>query len=120
MITSALVFLTAGEFLASWFTDQELVVALTAQVLVVVGVFQVVDSLQITASSVLRGLHDTRIPALIGFVAYWLFGIPIAVYLSMGLEWRAVGVWWGLAAGLAIACVSLCLRTWRKTGAQAP
>ena len=112
---SAFVFLVAGRPLALSFNDEVDVVSLAAQILVVVGVFQIVDSLQITASSMLRGLHDTRIPALIGFVAYWIFGIPIAVYLSIGLEWRAVGVWWGLAAGLAIACVSLCLRTWRKT-----
>ena len=112
---SACVFLVAGRPLALLFNDEAFVVSLAAQILVVVGVFQIVDSLQITASSMLRGLHDTRIPALIGFVAYWIFGIPIAVFLSIVLEWRAVGVWWGLAAGLAIACGSLCLRTWRKT-----
>ena len=116
---SALLFLTTGEFLASRFSEQRVVVALAAQILVVVGVFQIVDSLQITASSMLRGLHDTRVPALIGFVSYWLLGIPLAYFLSVGLDWRAVGVWWGLAFGLAIACLSLCWRLWRKTSPRA-
>ncbi len=112
---SAIVFLTAGEFLASKFTDTAFVISLASRILVVVGVFQIVDSLQITASSMLRGLHDTKIPALIGFVAYWLMGVPVAVYLSMTLDWQAVGVWWGLAFGLTVACLSLCYRMWRKT-----
>lgn len=112
---AALTFLTMGEFLASRFTDTTFVISLAAQILVVVGVFQIVDSLQITASAMLRGLHDTRIPALIGFVAYWVMGVPLAVFLSIHLDWQAVGVWWGLAFGLAIACVSLCWRMWGKT-----
>lgn len=112
---SALVFLTTGEFLAARFNDQALVITLAAQILVVVGVFQFADSLQITASAMLRGLHDTRIPALIGFVSYWVMGVPLAVYLSVVLDWKAVGVWWGLAFGLAVACLSLCGRMWRKS-----
>ncbi|GHC65750.1 MATE family efflux transporter [Roseibacillus persicicus] len=114
-LISAVTFFTMGSQLAASFNDNNYVVSLAAKILVVVGVFQLVDSLQIAASSMLRGLHDTRVPALIGFVSYWLFGIPIAVILSSFLQWRAVGVWWGLALGLTIACCTLCWRTWRKT-----
>ncbi|MDP0491112.1 MAG: MATE family efflux transporter [Verrucomicrobiota bacterium JB023] len=112
---SATVFLGGGAFLASLFNDNANVVALAAKILVVVGVFQLVDSLQIASSAMLRGLHETRIPALIGFIAYWMVGIPVAIVLSSVLEWRTVGVWWGLAIGLTIACVTLCLRMWQKT-----
>ncbi|MBK1834720.1 MATE family efflux transporter [Roseibacillus ishigakijimensis] len=114
-LLSATVFLTLGDNLASLFNEKPAVISLAAAILVVVGLFQLFDSLQITASALLRGLHDTRVPALIGFVAYWLCGIPIAIWLSSGWQWRAVGVWWGLAAGLAAACFTLCWRIWQKT-----
>jgi MATE family multidrug resistance protein len=55
----------------------------------------------------LRGLHDTRVPALMGFLAYWAVGLPVAWWLSEILDWEARGVWWGLAAGLFVACVTL-------------
>ena len=112
---SALIFLTAGGILASWFSEEAFVVSLAAKILVVVGVFQIVDSLQVASSSMLRGLYDTQIPAVIGFFSYWMMGIPLAFFLSVFLDWKAVGVWWGLAFGLAIACFSLCWRLWRKT-----
>lgn len=114
---SALVCLLAGEWLAFRFSGKEAVVSLATQILVVVGIFQIVDSLQITASSMLRGLHDTQIPAGLVFVSYWVVGIPLSFFLSIFLGWHAVGVWWGLAAGLAVACLSLCWRLWRKTSA---
>lgn len=112
---SALTFLTAGGILTSWFSEEVFVVSLAAQILVVAGVFQIVDSLQVASSAMLRGLYDTRIPAVIAFIAYWVMGIPLAFFLSVSLEWEAVGVWWGLAFGLAAACCCLCWRLWRKT-----
>ncbi len=117
---STLIFLTLGELLAAQFNEDRAVIKLAGQILVIVGFFQLVDSLQITGSAVLRGLHDTRVPALIGFVSYWIFGIPVALFLAVSLDWQAVGVWWGLAFGLGVACVSLCLRVWRKTSSSLP
>lgn len=112
-LVGALIFLLFGKELAILFNDDPSVTLLAARILVVVGIFQLVDSLQVASSAMLRGLHDTRIPALLGFVSYWLIGIPIAIFLSVKLGWGSVGVWWGLAVGLAIACVLLCRRTWK-------
>ncbi|WP_245578927.1 MATE family efflux transporter [Cucumibacter marinus] len=76
----------------------------------VAGVFQTVDGLQACAAAALRGLSDTRIPMIIAIVGYWLVGMPVAWFLCFVLEWRGVGLWFGLAAGLAVAAVAL---TWR-------
>ena len=62
-------FLICGEWLASLFVGSEEVVALGASLLVIVGVFQVVDGLQVASSAMLRGLQDGRVPALMGFSA---------------------------------------------------
>jgi Na+-driven multidrug efflux pump len=53
--------------------------------------------------------------ALIGFFAYWMVGLPIAVLLSMKFDLGAVGVWSGLAVGLFVACVMLAPRLWKMT-----
>lgn len=108
-------FLIFGKFLASLFISAPDVIALSASLLVIVGVFQLFDSLQVVSSAMLRGLRDARIPALIGFLAYWIFGLPVGAGLAFGLHLGARGVWWGLAAGLFVACVTLAPRLWHRT-----
>jgi MATE family multidrug resistance protein len=63
----------------------------------------------------LRGLQDARVPALMGFSAYWLVGLPVGAALAFGLDLGAKGVWWGLAVGLLVACLTLGPRLWKRT-----
>jgi MATE family multidrug resistance protein len=90
--------------------DNAHVVALVAQLLRVAAIFQIVDGIQVTAAGALRGLQDTRVPLLIGIVAYWCVGLPSGYLLGLRLGYGAIGLWWGLAVGLAIAATIL---TWR-------
>lgn len=114
-IVAAALFFVFGKFLASLFIDAPQVIALAGQLLMIVGVFQLVDSLQVVSAAMLRGLQDARVPALMGFASYWLVGLPVGAGLAFGLHLQAIGVWWGLAAGLLIACITLGPRLWRKT-----
>jgi multidrug resistance protein, MATE family len=116
-LTAAAALLFFGKPLAGLFVEDAAVISLTASLLVIVGVFQLFDSLQVASASMLRGLHDVHVPAAMGFVAYWLIGLPVAIMFAFFLKWTAVGVWWGLAAGLLISCITLCHRLWEKTGA---
>jgi MATE family multidrug resistance protein len=47
---------------------------------------------------------------LFALVGYWVFGIGTSVLLGFPLALRGVGVWIGLAAGLALVAV---LMVWR-------
>jgi MATE family multidrug resistance protein len=114
-ILAACMFLVFGKFFASLFIDAPEVIQLAAGLLVIVGVFQVVDSLQVLSSAMLRGLQDARVPALMGFSAYWLVGLPVGAALAFGLDLGAKGVWWGLAVGLLVACLTLGPRLWKRT-----
>jgi MATE family multidrug resistance protein len=111
----ALFFLLCGTWVSSLFISEAPVINLAAKILIVVGVFQIFDSLQICSVSMLRSLHDTRVPAMLGFFSYWIVGLPVAVLLSVKFDLGAVGVWWGLAAGLFIASITLGPRLWKKT-----
>ncbi|WP_322697532.1 MATE family efflux transporter [Nostoc sp. DedSLP03] len=86
------------------------VVALAVKLLAVAAIFQIVDGVQVTAAGALRGLKDTRIPMLIGFFAYWCVGLFTGYTFGISLGSGAIGLWWGLAIGLASAAIIL---TWR-------
>ena len=114
-LLGAMSFLVFGKSIAALFIEAPAVINLTASLLVIVGIFQLFDGLQVASSAMLRGLHDARIPALIGFVSYWIVGLPVSAGLAFMVRWGAAGVWWGLAAGLLIACITLGPRLWKHT-----
>ncbi len=118
-IISAICFLTLGEPIASLFVKTKEantaeVIAVTTSLLVIVGFFQIVDSIQICSSAMLRGLQDTRIPAVMGFISYWIVGLPLCALLAYHFKMETRGVWWGLAAGLFVASITLAPRIWLK------
>jgi MATE family multidrug resistance protein len=61
----------------------------------------------------LRGLHDTRVPMLYAAFGYWIIGLAVSVGLAFGLGWQGVGIWTGLATGLAVVAL-LMLGRWMR------
>lgn len=119
MVAAAVVILVAPYQLALLFgldpgnsSDAE-VIALVMRLLVICAFFQVFDGAQTIAAGALRGLKDTRVPALLAGLSYWVVGFPIAWTLGFPMGWGPTGVWWGLALGLAAAAVMLNVRFWR-------
>ncbi|MGA2953309.1 MAG: MATE family efflux transporter, partial [Caulobacteraceae bacterium] len=105
----------AGPQIASLYVGgraaQDLAVIATAAVfLKVAAAFQVFDALQVVAAQSLRGLKDARAPMFIAGAAYWLVGAPSCFALAFGLGLRGLGIWIGLAIGLAAAAVLLTAR----------
>jgi MATE family multidrug resistance protein len=47
---------------------------------------------------------------LINLGGFWLFGIPLSLLLGIHTAMGPVGLWWGLAAALAIVAAILTLR----------
>jgi len=86
-------------------------IALAVSFLNVAAAFQLVDGAQVIGAGMLRGLHDTRWPLLFALVGYWVVGLGIGIWLAFGRDWRGVGIWVGLASGLA-AVASLMLARW--------
>ncbi|HEY9630029.1 MAG TPA: MATE family efflux transporter [Coleofasciculaceae cyanobacterium] len=120
MMAMALVFWMIPEPIISLYLDVHdpenyAVVDLAKTLLGIAAVFQLVDGIQVTAAGALRGIQDTRVPMLIGIFAYWCVGLTSGYVLGFQLRWGGVGLWWGLAIGLAIAAVIL---TWRFSKAH--
>jgi MATE family multidrug resistance protein len=111
----ALIFALSGGAIARGFTADPDVIALAARLLLVAAIFQIFDGGQVVGAGALRGLLDVRIPTLITFIAYWLVALPAAYLLGLHAGLGALGVWIGLAAGLACAAVLLAVRLARAT-----
>lgn len=115
MAAFGLVFFMGGRAIATWFVHDAAVIALAAQLLVVAALFQLFDGAQAIGAASLRGITDVKVPAAITFAAYWLVALPLGYFLGVRSGYGAVGVWTGIAAGLACAAVLLGVRFARLT-----
>jgi multidrug resistance protein, MATE family len=78
--------------------------------LAVAAIFQIVDGAQVLGAGMLRGLHDTRVPMVFALFGYWVIGIGVGALFAFHLGWGGVGVWIGLATGLAVVSVMMLWR----------
>ncbi len=95
--------------------DNAEVILIASQLLIVAAVFQISDGVQVVVLGALRGLQDVKIPMYITFVAYWVIGFPISIYLGLYTDLKATGIWIGLLAGLTAAALFLYIRFARLT-----
>ena len=111
MVATAVIFVVLPGPLAGLYSPDATVVALAASLIPIAGAFQVFDGSQAVAMGVLRGAGDTRIPVVINIFGYYAVGLPVGLWLGVGVGLGAQGYWWGLVTGLAVVAA---------TGAQAP
>lgn len=79
---------------------------MASSLMLVVCAYMLFDGFQTISAGVLRGINDVRIIAVAAFVSYWIIGCPVALILGFPLGMEGLGIWIGLAAGLAtIACI---------------
>lgn len=118
-IAFAIIFLVLHEQLPTIFVDLKdvanysenlEVVTIASQLLLVASIFQISDGLQVVVLGALRGLQDVKVPMYITFVAYWVIGFPISIYLGIFTSLGATGIWVGLLAGLTAAALFLFIR----------
>ncbi len=110
MALNGAIFLSIPGLLARLYTPDPEVWGLAATLIPVAGVFQIFDGLQAVGSGVLRGVGDTLAPMIVNLVGFWLIGLPISVYLAFPGGLGPLGLWWGMAAGLAAVALFLLIR----------
>lgn len=112
MVASALLLVTLPRPLARLLTDEPAVIDAAVPLLMVAAAFQLSDGVQAVAAGVLRGAGDTQIPLYANLAGHYAIGIPIGAGLAWGAGWGAVGLWWGLSAGLTAVAILLASRFW--------
>ena len=89
------------------------------QLLVLAGVFQIFDGIQIVSSGGLRGFRDTKIPFLMGVLSYWVVALPVSWFAAFRWGFGARGIWMGFVVGLAVAAIALSSRLFKKVSPSA-
>ena len=107
------VIIVSGLFLcAPWltrlYTNDPTLINIAVPLLYLCALFQVFDGIQVVGLGILRGMGDVRAPLIFHFVAYWVIGIPLSLWLAFDMKWGVQGIWLGLAIALAIVAV-LCI-----------
>jgi MATE family multidrug resistance protein len=115
---SAGLMLGLPHFIATLYTHDPKVIGLAAQLIVLAGLFQFSDGIQVASNGALRGLKDTRVPMAITLFAYWIIGMPVGWWLAFHQGMGARGMWMGLIAGLSVAALMLFIRFWRSAWKQ--
>jgi MATE family multidrug resistance protein len=110
MSLMAVVFVVGRGFFPTMYIEDQAVVHQAAQLLIVAGLFQLSDGIQVVGLGALRGMSDVKVPTLITLLAYWGFGLPMGYLLGFNFEMGAMGVWYGLLAGLSVAAMLLFIR----------
>jgi MATE family multidrug resistance protein len=92
-------------------------VELAVSFIYVAAAFEIFDGTQVLMNMALRGLKDVHIPMWLAGIAYWLIGLPLAVWFAYGLGLEGIGIWLGLAASLLVAAALMTLRFATLSGA---
>jgi MATE family multidrug resistance protein len=104
--------------LARVFTADPQIIAATAVLLPIAGVFQVFDGIQGVSAGILRGAGDTRVPMWSNLAGYAFIGLPLGAWLCFSRSLGAVGIWWGLVAGLVAVAALLGWRVHAIVGGE--
>jgi multidrug resistance protein, MATE family len=106
----ALLFISTRRWLPTLYVQDAGVIETASLLLIVAGLFQLSDGLQVVCASALRGLQDVKIPSIFIFISYWIIGLPLGYYLAFILHIGAIGIWWGLFAGLTLTALAMFFR----------
>jgi MATE family multidrug resistance protein len=86
---------------------RDTLIAIGVKLVLLAAVFQFVDSTQINALALLRGVQDTTVPMWLASVSYWAIGLPASYLMAFTLGMRESGLWLGLTVGLGMAALTL-------------
>ncbi|MBS2213515.1 MATE family efflux transporter [Carboxylicivirga mesophila] len=110
MTGMGILFLTLRYWLPGLFIDDREVIEIAAGLMVVAGLFQIFDGVQVVALGILRGLEDVVMPVIGAGIAYWLISLPVGYLSAFIFSAGPVGIWIGYLAGLASAGIFLLTR----------
>ena len=85
-------------------------VVIALYLLAIAALFQIFDGVQAIAAGALRGYRDTAVPLLIAVVGYWGIGFTGGWLLAFPAGYGPIGLWSGLAIGLAAVALMLTVR----------
>ena len=110
----AVVFITLRQPIAAIFTDNTEVIALTAELMLLIAIYQFSDAIQGLSISMMRGMQDVKIIMPIVLCSYLILNIPLGILLAYHFDMGCHGLVIGLIVGLSSAALMTALRLRKK------
>lgn len=110
MMAMMLIILGFNRFLVELYISDNEVINIAIRLMLVAAVFQLSDGVQVVSLGILRGISDVNIPTWITMFAYWGLSLPLGYLLAFNFKMDAIGIWFGLLAGLTASAVLLTIR----------
>ena len=82
------------------FTNDVQLIEICVPILLLAGIFQIFDGLQISLGGVFKGLKKTNVIMLGDFIAYWIIGLPLGLLLAFKHNMGLYGFWVGLTISI--------------------
>ncbi|KAH6586170.1 hypothetical protein BASA50_000636 [Batrachochytrium salamandrivorans] len=112
-IANCLVLLSVRTNWGFLFTSDAGVVRVVSEVMPLVALFQISDCLCSIGGGVLRGCGRQHLGAYINLAGYYVFGLPIGIFLGFKMGLGLEGMWIGLTCALvATSCTIAWLVVW--------
>ena len=104
---SATILVLFREPIASLYSEDGDVIALTIQFFYFAALFQLSDAIQAPVQGALRGYKDVNITFIMAIISYWVVGLPIGYLLGSYSSLGPFGYWVGLIVGLTLGAITL-------------
>ncbi|WP_440880069.1 MATE family efflux transporter [Tenacibaculum sp. C7A-26P2] len=84
------------------------VVQMASKAIILLAIFHFFDGIEVVVLGFLKGFNDTKTPATLCFLSYWVIGFSISyfTYESYGMK----GIWSGLIIGVLSSTIVLLMR----------
>ena len=100
MSLCALGFIFFPEFFVNIFTQDPVLVKICVPIMMLAGIFQIFDGLQVSLSGIFKGIKQTNMVMAGDLFAYWVIGLPLGFLLAFHYKMNLYGFWVGLTISL--------------------
>ena len=110
MTVWGLIFIFGNNYLPHLYVDDPDVIVIAGPLIIIAGLFQLSDGMQVVCIGALRGLQDVKVPSGLIFISYWIIGLPLGYWLGFHTGMGPVGIWTGLLIGLTLTASAMLWR----------
>lgn len=103
----AVIFIGGHGWLPYLYVDDVSVIEMASVLIIIAGLFQLSDGLQVVCVGALRGIRDVKVPSIFIFISYWVIGLPLGYGLGFAGGQGAIGIWVGLLTGLTLTALAM-------------
>lgn len=112
-LTNTSIMLLLPDVLSELYTTDPDTILLAMDLLLVASITNIFNSINIFSTSVLRGLNDTKYPAVVNIFSMLLIAIAIGFILTVYFDFSGYGIWLGLAVGHFVAAILILSRLFK-------